>query len=1450
MKKPIFYFLFLICLGLTLSAAEWILADKYYPAGKTWDDLSDNERLTAMRQAGFEAKYKAFSEGRPLLVCVGNKTCANCANAWNRVLGTGEFASFADSRNLVLLEIYNIENIDDFNFLYYSAAKGDPVEENTPGTLPFFGLFWIKSSFEENAIFDRTNSTILGLWSCNDGHGNLTMDWMTERIDKYLTSDPTPVLNFVTGQADLPTATTGGVEYYQNSAWNASTAASLNYAREIKFKFQGLKGRRHFFALTGFTARDDFQLTLSIYDAAGQNCLKTASGQGFDILDKGFYFDPADDGLYRLVISRDGEENATGFDFTLRNHIGDPQTDDNLGSICNPLWTGFEKGKWTMDLESVLDSGQPFLIYFTGLCWCPYCIALDNMAFQTELFKNTVKDFPLVTIDNRRRGEITGTSLLYTEGYQNTIREAVPGITEAELSDLIENKLAENQLIQKANLAPGGTRIGYPTLIICRPGSPDGRKLNMVGRASNFTTYPVGQDFSKIAADYVQAQITLLNAEDDEEDNNYLEYCHSLGEIPAGEVTTHDAYLGSCDLTDYLAFTLGGKADFSITAAFQGEQLVDTATFTLELFDSENNRLTSGQGTVAEPPVLEYRGNAGETLKIKLNVASAQTRLAPYTLILDGTQDFPPYDIAIPESLYFARVCDSQFTIPVAWSRCEDTEEPLVFTVTCEKPDDYLQDTSVTVTIPAATGTSGTADAVFNVTPAPNSRTTRAYRMRLDFQAGTARLAGLNQTIARLVFAPQFLQLANNGTTNLSLVQDLSIGNIRYAFINGASAVTYKLTNGSLPSGLAVSLSEPDENHIQYLEFTGTPRTASPASVTISLYGDSVLGHKHTFNFSIQEIRTVNPNAAVNLFGGSIIRNGGLADTFTLSLDASRHLTLTTGNGDVYTANGWSLDNSGNLVATLTDSQGNAISLLMPPDGKGSGRLDASQGLAEATVSFAPAADFRQYAGQYNAMLQAENDFSAYGFAQFTVSPQSAVSFQATLPDGSTVTASSVLVTDGDIASFTVTAPAMRGEYADGLLNSVIAIIPQADRIEGETCVSASATWQRTETSDELALSLLGNQFDPQSKFYIQTAEDPDSPANLFHLTAGCDNSGNPVISQQDAIAALLPVGLEFSESGSNSFSFVRDYYEEINPVLSYDASTGRLTGSFNVISPDDFTSRKATLQGVLIPVPGCSDCSGQAIIVGAGQFFLEGEIALAYPFEIILGGYQHSKNLAMPAFAADSQPQFPDQTFAIDGETTLNFSCGNSQDTLLFFRQGELLPVNQQQRSLTVSPDDLGEYAVRAARLGRLSQPLIFNLSGPADSLAVFPDSAEPGWYLLALPAGLTLDEPQASNFLKQFRPLQYDTAAGTFAEATEFKASHAYFVFLPTESAGMQNTLTFSYRPVVPAESACEFLLINLQEISGQDSWLWNNSQYLKTTDAMAGLSALTGAWISNDK
>ncbi len=1447
--------LFLALLGvLSAHGASWIIPDDYYEDGQVWDNMTDEARLAAVRQAGFDAKRQAFTEDRPLLICVGNKTCPHCANAWSRVLGTAEFAAEADARRLVLLEVYSADNASDFKFSTYSAAKGDPVEERGASSLPYFALVRVKSSFQPNAVFDRTNVTLLGIWPCNDDNGNLTLDWMTSRLDKYLAADSMQRLTFVTGPDMLPTAVgADGVDIYQNSAWNASTPASLNYTRELHFKFDGLAGRRHFFAVTGFPERDDFQLTLAIYNEKGTTCLKSTTGTGFTPLDRGFYFDPEEDGTYQFVISRDGAETESGLDFTLRNHIAHPQTADNLGTISNPFWSGCENGKWTMDLQAARRTGRPYLVYFTGLCWCPYCIALDNMAFSSDVFQDAVKDYPLVCLDARRRGEITGPSLLYTEGYQQTIRDAVPGLDDEQLAALIEEKLAANQLIQYANLTPGGTRIGYPTLIVCRPNGDDGMKLDMVGRASSFTTYPVTQDFAERAAAYVNAMTTLLQEEDGEESNNFSATCPDAGTLSAGGTLELSGYLGSCDLSDWSAITLEDELDLAVTIAVpdNADGRNPDAALIITLADENGATLVTATGTIAAPPALEYRGTAGQRLLALATTAVQQDKLVPYTLTMDATCDFPPYDICFPDTLFFSRACDSQFTIPVQWTRCEDTDRPARFTVTCENPDTLLETIQATASVPAG-DSSGIATLTFAVKPDTSSRQARAYRLTLASDDGSCRINGESEARARIVFYPQFLELTTGGTKKIDVVQGIPVSDLRFALINGTTDTTsFSLTSGKLPKGLTAKLTEPDENHIQYLQFTGTPSsTAQSSSATITLYAGTRQGSKHTFSFTVASLESLNRFGLTNLFGGTLTAPDGTITSFALSLDSSRHLTATISDGRVFTAPNWTLDKSSNLVATLTDDNGQSLQLSLSPNGVGTGEL--SNGQETASAAFAPAADTAQYAGRYNISIQT-NDYPAWGFASFTIDGQGFVSLDGTMPDGSTLAATSVLTGGATSASFTISAPTSVDGAATGQFTATIALPPADQRPQGQTCVTASTAVWRPDGDDAMPIAVAGNPYDPEASFFVQTAADAAQPENAFHFEAGFDLEGNPAISPTRAICALLPQGVPASEAAGAAFAFADDLHDGIQLQLAYDTATGRLTGTFHAFSPDDFSSIEATLQGILIPIPDCPDCSGQTIVVGCGQFFLGNDRRLAYPFQLLLGDYQHTRALQTPVFADDSIPRFAGNAFAIDNETEISFICGNPQDALLFFKDGRLLPGEPDQRSLTATPDDTGAYTARAARLGRLSQPLAFSLGGPAASFTAITADAPAGWHLLAIPAGYLPDTAQAAAMFDALRPLCLDEATGVFTRATDISAGHAYFLFLPPSATGrdlLLDCVPMSQPASNPSADANPFRVIWLGNGTDPGNWLWDRDSYRMTTDDETGRAPLTGIWTSTDK
>lgn len=80
-------------------------------------------------------------------------------------------------------------------------------------------------------------------------------------------------------------------------------------------------------------------------------------------------------------------------------------------SMANPMFTGAEVGKWTMDLDAALDltangpSNACTLVYFTGALWCPHCIGFEKGVFETAEFAEwTVSNnVALVMLENLKR---------------------------------------------------------------------------------------------------------------------------------------------------------------------------------------------------------------------------------------------------------------------------------------------------------------------------------------------------------------------------------------------------------------------------------------------------------------------------------------------------------------------------------------------------------------------------------------------------------------------------------------------------------------------------------------------------------------------------------------------------------------------------------------------------------------------------------------------------------------------------------------------------------------------------------------------------------------------------------------------------------------------------------------------------------------------------------------
>jgi hypothetical protein len=1429
------------------------------------------------------AKQEAHEHNRPLLVAVTNADCDNCVYAWNNVLNTSQFLNFAESEQLVLL-YYNlgVYGTTAGNYLYNTYSDGAWPRIYS---YPYFLLFHVQADANlQNHSLDANNVAGVAAWghSYTDNVKDLTCAWLCDKIagcfpNNYWTqlsplpSVPCTTIELPQGADDLPTSIINGQESFSNAAWVWRRNSDLNGSeRERYFLFNGQPGQRFIFFGTGLPADDSREITCAVFaNLAGTvypagEALRSRRSVGFDILDRGFYYDVMQEGQYLLRISRSDSQEATGLSFTLRAMSTAAPTDHNQGHIYNPHWTGCHPGEWTMDLASVQASGQAYIMFFTSLSWCPYCTGLEKMALESEEFNTAVSSFPLVVLDNRRRGEITGPSLLYTESYQTAHQ-----LTDADA----EMKLADNYAWQQRLCLPGETRITYPTLLLCRP---DG---SIVGRTPSYLGWPKGQHFPDIVAGDIR-ELASLEADIWEELDNQVSQTASRLTLAAGQTQSLPALIGgTIDVCDWRVVEFTGPGDWRFCfQALENAAFSADANIALEIYDClghdkwDGNLLARATGSGAELPVLEYRVREPRVCRLKIT-CSGQEFPEPYQLLADGQQDFPPYDVSFEQETFPALANAGQAQISLHWQQLEDSQEPARivlrtapgtwtdFTGSAQEvtiaPDD-LSPLIVNIPLPA-----GAQEPYYNC---------RTFTVTLE-ETVNCRCVG-PATVSVMVFSrPAFMHPAEQGTLALTMLQGLPLQDLQLPLANGLGGITaVEFLSGELPPGVVLELLHEDTGYPQ-LRFSGTPQQPGTYNATLRASANGFQGSILELTCTVAAIASVNAYYANTDFAGGLYAGDALRGSFLLHRGEAGALRAEVSFGGYsgleFTAGQWSAGAEGRLLATLTGGsmQQYSLQLNLAPDGRGSGRLSSTAGEVNLRTEFSPLPwsannPVSPYAGYFTVALTSQHSrFQGSGEMRIQiVEAEGRVNFEGTAPDGTVFSGQTALLLENGAGIFSMYAPLKAGESGlpGPFIGGRIQVIGERNRASYSAPVNDAGDglalyWCPDGEEASSRLETVGTVFLTTLTFSEQVGADAQNTSAVFQLTftdSEADGCGALLLPQ------LLPQGVNFWEGPEGQFIFSPALCPDLSLNLAYDRDSGLVHGSATLFTAA-LNPVPVILSGILTPIPE-SCCAIMPQPAGQGRFFLnnaEGQ-SCSFAFSIQV------RSAAEHPYIAPPVPE--DCGFGAGIYAPLAFPAEVEIDSdvesavIIWQENGGLLAgQTPAARPLIAAFPGRGRYSAAAVQGGCRSAMVSIKMLEPGNisfirrdnpgGQEVFISNWQVGWNLLAIPDGHFPLQASGAALVQQWSVFALDQQAKAFVRAKNFAPGKAYWLFVP-EWENLQQEVTLPVavdrQPPVAGWTGWRFGSLPLSVPEGYTCsalWLWSGAAY-QLSDSLPELS---GAW-----
>ena len=941
--------------------------------------------------------------------------------------------------------------------------------------------------------------------------------------------------------------------------------------------------------------------------------------------------------------------------FSLRYHCA---LTGAAGSLGMPLWSGVEPGKWSMDYDAAVawsaSNEKPFLLYFAGTAWCPSCVSFEHLVVSSAGFQTAIGDMPMVLLDNRRRGEVTGPTLLYAPDYQTYIQSA-------DATADVEAKLRSNKQLQDAYQEPGKSKVNYPSLLLCQS-QADGsvRVVSRVDMESAYpigvTNSPVGTDFSALGATTVAKLLAMLD-DPYEEDDNWAQNSELAATItiPAPEDAlrsesassgTVSAVIGGYDTVDWRAVEFTEK--YSCLFRLEGD-FDDNASVTLGIYDTLGTGAKDGNlkqqvtGTGAELPQLEFRaaGPSGYRLKVQVE---GQTAPVEYSVVATAA-DLPPYDIGLDATVYHVRRVSgtgrtAMVELKAPWKRMEETE--LTGEVALDVAEGQCD--SLLTFGNGGQDASGTLSLEITALPLPSKDSVVPKEVKVALgSVANCRVTKNAEAVIRIYALPAFGTYASGDTMTLKLSQDMDLpaNGIAIPFVNGLTDDTeFVIVSGTLPAGLNLAIqNEEGKPGFGKLVLTGKPTEAITKAqmVTVQLKtSDGEAGATLKFAFTVAPLSEVNPVAdTTKAYTGYIVssENGVVFGTFTLDRQTDRSLKVTASFIDMEPvtriAPAWTALATGDVYTEL-DLDGELLVLMVLTDGTGFGWFEDSE-LENCYLSFMPnmpaATAKAEYAGFYNVAFESTHpDYQGFGWMTLDINTSGRVKAQGVTPDGMSFANTTNLVEEKGVGVFTIVTYNPDGQdYASGRIQ----ITPRSAREDGVACVSACDSamgifWYDLASNVISRLTPCGTEYDTSAEqtFTNQIQLGGGEYENLYFYAISMPKAEDVPASYPAGICPQLLPAVEIVE-GNRSFEINESAYEGLNgaPFEGLDfqlkfTNQGKMSGSFQAFDLATAAARKLKFEGILTPIPASCCGGGDTYALGYGSIF-SAEEAKSWPVRI-----------------------------------------------------------------------------------------------------------------------------------------------------------------------------------------------------------------------------------------
>ncbi len=1433
------------------------------------------------------AKRLALENNRPLLFIASIKGCVYCDYIEKNIIQTETFREFARTNKIIVVSTVNDRLETD---TYYAYKTGYKV--NFDGT-PIVYMFKVKEGANLETVsskaFAKTEvepvkSTVLNTyfmgsyppdnpkapdpsnpqkafmgiycgtkdeWNPHTFIAQIKVAFPNQFWDT-LAPEITP--DGYEGATDIGTIynTTYKPPRSVASITNLGTMTYKGLETEKWYKFTGRPGQRFSMYGAGLNAASgELAYTIDVFacnTTTGKPVeppIASFKDKSYNYLNGNFHFDvPASDKAtepYYLRIVAKGASPTDSATFSLRIH--ETQSNPEVGHITNPLWKGAQKGKWSMDIDAVLEAAYttdtPVLIYFGAVTWCPKCVCLEQNVLSTPEFAEALSHYYALDFDYRLRSadDSTGPCLLTeTDGY----RADNPTITDEDMWAQLRAIRAWQEKLSLHNVPKTGWDKGaipYPTLVFCRVkattrGDYD---LEPVGR---FPYYPLPEPDDMYVKITVEETLEALALFQGLYDVDYAESATSRDtsyEALDPTAPSATAYVGDHNDTYWAQFPLDGSTwSFHI----QSDDATPDATATVCIYDILGaSRFIQITGSLQEGISFDFTPETTDEtfawLSIQVNNQKTLATLNIQYALLDVTAfaTLPNAEIALPHTSPTAQ-------IPVNLRLLQANDKELAFQYRVFSPktrssapldDDFFTALdwtdfpwadkalttdfiSVPLAIPANASWEGTRDFTVEIRQKENN---------------SCHVEGNTSTTVRIATTPQFLPKLEQTSFTLYTGLQNSIT------IPVCPTANTTILTSPLPNGLAYEI--PDDH--SFIRIFGRPNTATtkPKTVTLSLKQANTVVDTVTLSLTIEPI---NLDALTKkAFTATLFRENSttpsIDGTLLIARNAAGSLDITLNTLDT-TANAtipdWSYDASSNhLFLDCTLSDNTSLTVNLEDDGNGTVELLTGTNHWSYAGDLHPVATAspEEFKGLYNIVIRQYDDYdgSSLGWAQLTVADDATALLSINLYGTAPFTIPSCIYYDASSQLYHIPyfAPLYKNKQNgfDGRIGGVLDIIPLSERSTDfdDTWITGCDTVDSLYTeASGLTIKLLqcGTIFTPNTPITNHTG------TNSYLFFA--DNVASPDI----ITPAVIPL-MEFADDARDTFApVISGPYSDNLSNLVINPENGLFTLNLNLLENNGngkLTPIPVQVSGIFVPttVACCGITDNIAIAYGAFNYN-----GLFYSVRLFPEEEYHLTQLSVNT--------------PVHTSPTISVKCTLSNSANLFYQRldtEEIFVKLVKNGTTTLSGlDDTTPWRISAVATINAAfyaeslptalpayqgtQTYSFSTDAPEGSA----ERLEPGWNLVAIPENLAI---AAEGALLPKCLLTFDENTNSYVHVNSLTPGQAYWLFVADP---LQDRLSFKATPIAhyaqreipPGWS----LRASPADSNGLQMWKLDNNQY----------------------